>query len=1145
MQFLDGELVVSPTDLTKSLACSHLTRLDLEVAGGTRERPPKPDEALETLFKRGREHEDDYRQSLIAQGFEVVEVLVEGSGRAALVAAEAATVVLMRRGVDVIYQATFFDEQWRGHADFLLRRDDRPGTWPWSYDVADTKLARRLKVPALLQMAAYAERLTELQGVEPENLIVVTGDRKQHAYAFAQCAAYARRVRQQLLAQIADVRQTRPEPVSHCARCSWEPQCRGQWRKEDHLSLVAFMRRDHQTALEEVGITTVRALGATSWRTLPATIGDSSRRRLAQQARLQIKERDGDTPVYELLPAEAGRGLALLPEPSAGDVFFDIEGDPFVGQDGLEYLWGTVTRGVFQAFWALGSEDEKATFEALVDHLMDAWAADPDMHIYHYAPYEPSRLTKLAARYGTRQSEIDQLLRGERLVDLYAVVRQGIRVSKESYSLKKLESFYWRDRGDGVNDALGSIVAFERWLVEQDASLLEDIRAYSEDDCRSTAALRGWLEGLRAEGGGDSAFARPEHGDGVPSEGVLAERTEIGHLIEALRVGVPVDPDARDAAGARRWLMSDLLEWHRREALPEWWNYFRRLESTDEELVLDTAALGLLSAFELHETGKTSNIWRATFSPQETKIGPGETRCVDPRTGKVVGTVVSISPEDGEILVRRARKMPAPEAPSLVPGKPLDDGIHRARLRDLARHLLTEPTEDVRDFRVSRDLLGRAGPRVSRPLRPGGEGVADCVARNASELDAGLLPVQGPPGTGKTYAGARMIVRLLSEGKRVGIVGPSHRVIGNLLDEVCAAADRAGVEVRGLQKANPEQRCGTAAIEATQDAKDVEERLACGDVHLVAGTAWLFARPGMQQRLDVLVADEAGQLSLANVLAVAGSAASLVLLGDPRQLAQPVKGLHPQGTGVSALEHILRGAATLGDEQGILLDTTFRMHPSIAAFISETSYDGRLLVRPECAGQEVLGGGVLGGSGLRFVPVAHRHNSAASTEEAEVVARLVTELLTGGSWRDADGVVRRLVAADVLILTPYNAQVHRLRQRLTDAGHPDVRVGTVDKLQGQEAAVVVYSTASSSVDDAPRGTEFLYSLNRFNVAVSRARAVMAVVASPTLLAPHVDRPDQLRLVNALCRFVELCTPAESAFGTKSPSRAYPESLACG
>ena len=401
------------------------------------------------------------------------------------------------------------------------------------------------------------------------------------------------------------------------------------------------------------------------------------------------------------------------------------------------------------------------------------------------------------------------------------------------------------------------------------------------------------------------------------------------------------------------------------------------------------------------------------------------------------------------------------------------------------------------------------------------------MARNASELDAGLLPVQGPPGTGKTYAGARMILRLLAEGKRVGIIGPSHRVIGNLLDEVCAAADQAHVHVRGLQKASPEQRCASAIIEAIDDPKVVEARLAAGEVQLVAGTAWLFTRPGMQHTLDVLVADETGQLSLANVLAVAGSAASLVLLGDPQQLAQPVKGVHPHGAGVSALEHVLHGAATLGEDQGVLLDTTFRMHPCIAAFISETSYDRRLKVAPGCAHQKILAEGVLAGNGLRFVPVEHHNNSAASTAEADVVARLVTGLLTGASWRNTAGIQQALIPRDVLVITPYNAQVHRLRERLTAAGHAGVRVGTVDKLQGQEAAVVLYSMASSTVEDAPRGTAFLYSLNRFNVAVSRARAVIAVIASPALLTPHIGRPDQLRLVNALCRFVELCPPAGS------------------
>jgi predicted RecB family nuclease len=1126
MQLLNGDVVVSPTDLTKSLACQHLTRLDLEVARGERTKPVQEGEELEILFRRGLEHEHAYKQALIDSGLQLVEVEVTGPGRDALRAAEAETVRLMESGVDVVYQATFFDDTWRGHADFLLKRADRPGRWGWSYDVADTKLARRLKVPALLQMAAYADRLAVLQGIEPEWLTVVTGDGEQRQARFDECASYARRVRNQLLEALDAVEATRPEPVEHCGQCRWQQVCRQQWRREDHLSLVAFMRRDHQRILEDAGITTVRSLGGLTWDQLPGAIGEPSRRRLVQQARLQLEERDGKKPVYELLDPEPGRGFALLPEPSHGDIFFDIEGDPFVGDNGLEYLWGVVHEGEFTAYWTTSPQEEKATFERLVDRLLQAWSDDPGMHVYHYAPYERSRLTSLAARYGTREAEVDRLLRGGRLVDLYAVVRQSIRVSRESYSIKKLEVFYWRDREEGVSDALGSVVAFERWLVEQDPALLEDIRRYNEDDCRSTEALRDWLEELRVEGGGDGVHARPEHGDGQAGEAQQERADEVAALQSQLLAGV-AEQD-RDEEQQARWLLAGLLDWHRRESLPEWWSYFQRLEQTDEELVQDTAALGLLSAFEHVGTIDKSNLWRATFPPQETKLGVGDSSYVDPRTKKPTGTVHDISPEDGWLVLKRGKKQPAPDAPSLVPGTPLDDREQRARLRDLVRDVLARGAlSEDREGRSARDLLLRRPPRICPgPLRKPGESGTTALSWCATELDAGVLPVQGPPGTGKTYAGARMVLRLVAEGKRVGICGFSHKVIANLLDEVATVARDQGQPLRAMQKAGEGDRCASADVSCTGDAKVIEAALDNREVDVVAGTAWLFAREGMQRQLDVLVIDEAGQMSLANVLAVAGSAESLVLLGDPQQLAQPVKGTHPEGAEVSALEHLLDGAATIPPARGLLLDTTFRMHSDVANFVSCISYDGRLGVAPACDRQGVRSASLLGGTGLRYVPVPHEHNSAASSEEAEVVARLVRDLLPDGRWTDGDGTERAMRPEDVLVLAPFNAHVHRLRNRLGDLVEAGVRVGTVDKFQGQEAPVVLYSMASSTAEDAPRDLHFLYSLNRFNVAISRARAVVAVVCSPALLTPVVTKPENLRLVNALCRFAEEAREAQ-------------------
>jgi superfamily I DNA and/or RNA helicase len=290
-------------------------------------------------------------------------------------------------------------------------------------------------------------------------------------------------------------------------------------------------------------------------------------------------------------------------------------------------------------------------------------------------------------------------------------------------------------------------------------------------------------------------------------------------------------------------------------------------------------------------------------------------------------------------------------------------------------------------------------------------------------------------------------------------------------------------------------------------------------VQVIGGTAWLWAREELTGAVDVLFIDEAGQLSLANALAVSQGAKSLVLLGDPRQLEQPQQGSHPEGADVSALEHLLQGHETMPPDKGLFLAETWRLAPKICEFTSELFYEGRLKPHPGLERQALKGTGPFTGSGLWVVPVEHEGNRSASDEEVAAIARVIDQLLAPDArWTDSKGDEHRLTADDVLVVAPYNAQVARLDDRLAARG---IRVGTVDRFQGQEAPVVIYSMASSSPEDAPRGMDFLYSAHRLNVATSRARCACILVASPRLFQAESRTPEQIRLANAFCRYLEL------------------------
>ncbi len=500
MQRDESGLVVSPTDLTKFLACQHITTLDLAVADGGRGKPWVPtDELLQLLFKKGIEHETRVLETMqLDRDVEIID--------APLVAAVAATEAAMARGAEVIYQAAFLHDGRRGHADFLCRADRPSRLGNWSYDVADTKLARRLKVPALLQMAAYGEHLRRIQGDPPRTLTVIAGDAVEHVVAFADVEAYARRVTARFDEFVRERPPTIADPVPHCDQCRWRIECTRGWREVDHLSFVAFLPRTQRHKLEKAGITTLAELAAQQPAGLPRAIGRPARERLVSQARLQLAERDAHEPSYELLDPVEGKGLLRLPEPDPADLYLDFEADRYVEPDGLEYLAGLGDRDdEFTPIWAHSFDEERALTETLIDHILDRWRGHPGMHVYHYAPYEKAALQRLTARHGIREAELDILLRAGVLVDLYAVVRQGLRISKESYSIKKLEAFYWghvRGEGDGdggVAEAISSVLAYERWLLEQDEEILKDIAAYNFDDVRSTHDLHDWLEERRVE----------------------------------------------------------------------------------------------------------------------------------------------------------------------------------------------------------------------------------------------------------------------------------------------------------------------------------------------------------------------------------------------------------------------------------------------------------------------------------------------------------------------------------------------------------------------------------------------------------------------------------------------------------------------
>lgn len=1127
---IDGRIVLSPTDLSAYLACPHLTRLELAAAWGEIVRPAREDPELDVLARRGEDHERRHLERLRAEGKEIVEI-DRGDGRAGLAglrAAADATAAAMVAGVEVVYQATFFDGHWRGHADFLGRVERPSRLGSWSYEVTDTKLARRVKAAAILQLCSYSEQVARVQGTAPEHIHVLGGDEISRAYRLSDYAAYHRAVKASFEETVEGPGlQTYPEPVPHCGICRWSEVCEGRRRQDDHLSLVAGMRRSQARRLVTAGLPTLTTLASSS-DTAVAGVGTRAFERLRGQARLQLDQRRTGEVRYELIePVEAGLGLAALPSPSPADLFFDMEGDPFAGEDGLEYLFGVVEvaggQPMYHAFWAHDRSEEREAFERFVDLVMARLDDQPDLHVYHYGSYEPAALRRLMGVHATREQAVDRLLRGTVFIDLHQVVRQGVVVSQESYSIKKLEPLYMAARDGAITDAGSSIVAYERWLETAEQIRLDEIAEYNRADCESTWLLRDWLECRRteAERQHGEPLPRPQPSSGEPGAEQAAAEAETEALVARLTGCIADESDLRTPPEAATWLLAQLLDWHRREDKPEWWAHFSRLELSDDELVDDPESIG-----ELEYAGVVGGVGRSLVhryrfrSGQEHKVSVGDS-VLDPRTGARCGTVHALDDVDGVLDLRRGRGSGVPQPTSVIPDTPRLTTVLRQGLGRVGCSVADHGIDGPGPYRAVRDLLMRRPPRLGelplgQPLQAADEQPLDAARRLTPRLDGTCLPVQGPPGSGKTFTAAHMIVDLVRSGRRVGITATTHKAITNLVDAACSCAREAGRRLSVVQKGEEDRASTSPMVEVVGDNQLVVARLAAQEAQVVAGTPWLFARPELAGAVDVLFVDEAGQMSLANVVAAGAGADSIVLLGDPQQLAQPSKGAHPPGAGVSALEHLLGDHATIPADRGLFLATTWRLHPAVCDFVSDAFYEGRLEPDPACHLQRLDEGGWAGGAGVRWRPVHHEGNRTSSAEEVrEVVAGV--EALVGRQWTDRDGRRRRVGLGDILVVSPYNAQV----ARLTTALPSGARVGTVDRFQGQEAAVVIFSMATSSTADLPRSVEFLYSLNRLNVAVSRARALVVLVCCPDLLRVRCRTPREMRLANALCRLAEL------------------------
>ncbi|AMT97243.1 MULTISPECIES: TM0106 family RecB-like putative nuclease [Psychrobacter] len=1151
----------SPSDLTKYMESPFASWMD-RFAQEYPELVPKQDpndDLMVMLQQKGYQHEDKLEAMFIAEGKNLIKIEGENNDER-----YAKTLQAMQSGVEIIVQARLELDQFAGFADFLVKVNHEPEHLPssfgnWHYEVWDTKLASRVKPTFIIQLCCYAQMLESIQGCLPQYITVALGNGEVQVLRTYDFYYYYLKLKDTFLKEHAEFHINHcPNPADSESWGNWSNHAEQILLSKDHLCQVASITKGQIKKLNKVGIHTMQQLADSSIFSVGG-MHSTIFTKLKAQASIQIKSKlksqrpevmiDSARPEFEIIKPAQGekKGLTLLPPDSPMDVFFDIEGFP-LDEGGLEYLWGNSYldehgNRQFKDFWAHNREQEKQCFQDFIHWAYDRWQQDPSMHIYHYASYEVTACRKLMGRYGICEFEVDQLLRNEVFVDLYKVVKGGLRLGAPRYSIKNVELLYRNKRNTQVGNGSDSIIVYDQWRALyqrgeegdtwQTSKILSDIRDYNIDDCDSTQELAVWLREQQTIHNidylGKAEVIEPEISEEATMVTALRDR-----LLAQAQTELLVDSKQAQLTENLAWM----LDFHRREAKPLFWRLFDRLGSEEVMLMDDLDCLALCERTQrepFKSSPKARNLsyeYRFDIN-QEFKGAANNFYVLGVETSEDKNVTVGLVKEDSDlgngVIVLKAKHEP-PSMVSLIPDELISSKvIAEAVFKTVVEYeqgLFRQKKSAIMDFLtgVKPRLLNHKGGDIVSSEEPDTRLKQVIIA--ISNLDSSYLPIQGPPGSGKTYTGKHAIAHLLKSGAKIGISSNSHKAINNLLLSTAKHCKQNNIKASSFCTKETDDELSdydVTIISNNQLANHIQP--AC----VVGTTAWGFAREDMADQLDYLFVDEAGQVSTANLVAMSRSARNLVLMGDQMQLGQPSQGTHPAKSGLSILDYLLHDTPTISADMGVFLDMTYRMHSKVNTVISQLIYESKLrshldndkrilkVLEPTANHSivpQTLDMHINTEAGIIFVPVEHEGNTQASDEEVAMIEQLAKSLLgcmlhTGLTKDNGEAVVRPITWDDMLFVAPYNHQVSKLKNVLGK----QAKVGSVDKFQGQESPIVFLSMCASDANESPRGMDFLFDKNRINVAISRAQTLAIVVANPNLGNTSVNSVEQLRKVN--------------------------------
>ena len=1133
MKIKKGKFFISPSDLNNFVACKY-TALN-EIKYHNKEIRKSPDRANDKLWKEmGVEHEKRHYKILKEKYKKSITIKSDLNEKDRF----DETVRAIQKGYDLIYHAYLIDDNLRGEADFLIKCDTKSDLGDYSYEVYDTKITRNLKPRHITQITAYSDMLGKIQKVLPEKMYLIDGSDEYHSFKTIEYIDLFNHSKKEFIKFLSNISKEKiyPEKCSYCNLCDWKDECDKTWENDNYINLVAGSNKSQIEKLKKNKIRTVEQLSKTKLTAIDLKINAESFKKIQLQAQLQEEKRNTGEDKIVILDSDFGKGFYKLPKPDDGDVFFDIEGYPRMDRP-FEYLHGLYYKDKgklkFKDLWAknYNKESEKNIFIELINFLEKRFVEYPNAHIYHYASYEKRAIRELATSYSSEfpKGDIvnDDLLRKEKYVDLFSIVSQSIRTSERDLSLKSIEKFYNFKRKADIVKADDSVIKYDNWIATKNEKYKQDIINYNEEDCISTYLLREFLVKNKPEN--IDWFVKQEE---ITKEGEEPNKYRRKASNKLSREEVEVDLNNRLEKKKNKTNkkfvenLKNFIGFHWKSNKPEFWEVFDRAEKTHLELEDDTECIA--NSVLIDDKPKVTEdgfIYSYRFNDQNYKQKEGKS-AFDAHQIKGLGTIHSIEenfPDKNIVKILVSKRRKNIEMPSLLTlGNTMPPQVHQ---HDQALNKFLEDyiLNDGENYKSIMDMLERKEPDIKN-IKSGSiliEENKDLITQSieiVKNLNNSYLTIQGPPGTGKTYTSAKIIIELMKAGKKVGVTSNSHEAIKTLLIAIEQQAVNQNYEFSGMRKSKSSDKHEWKFIRNVTTGKPLN----MDSYSLFAGTSWFFVDPRMNKTLDYLFIDEAGQVALGTTIASATSADNLVLIGDQMQLSQPMRAKHEGYARMSSLDFILEDDDTISTDKGVFLNVTRRLNKKICNYISTSFYDSRLTSDPITETRSVnLKLDPIKDEGLFYVPIDHNGCSQRSDEEADLVEKVFNKIVN--KEYKSENITGKISAKDIMVVAPYNAQANNIRERLKKKFKDDVRVGTIDLFQGQEAKVVLISMTTSDVESLPRHKDFFFSRNRLNVAISRAECVAIIIFNENLLLASASSIKEMKLINSFCKLLTFKT----------------------